>query len=193
LSRPLASATSRVSFSDPINVTHAIRRAANSLATLMVEIPRRRFLLASLSGLGIFLGAGCGTVLHPERRGQPGGPLDWKIVALDAVGLLFFFVPGVIAFAVDFATGAIYLPAGQYGIRRRKPDAERLVEVPFPKEPLSIETLERVVSRHTRRTVELTPGEYLTEPLATLDEFWPAATRLGGEDFSPRVEVSNAS
>jgi len=34
------------------------------------------------------------------------------VVALDAIGLLFFFVPGVIAFAVDFVTGAIYLPGG---------------------------------------------------------------------------------
>jgi hypothetical protein len=29
---------------------------------------------------------------------------------LDGIGLLVFLVPGVIAFAVDFATGAIYLP-----------------------------------------------------------------------------------
>lgn len=59
--------------------------------------------------------SGCGTILYPERRGQPAGPLDWKIVALDAVGLLLFFVPGVIAFAVDFTTGTIYLPSESYG------------------------------------------------------------------------------
>jgi hypothetical protein len=56
---------------------------------------------------------GCGTIIYPERRGQAAGPLDAGIVVLDAVGLLFFFVPGVVAFAVDFATGAIYLPKGQ--------------------------------------------------------------------------------
>ncbi|MCI5150078.1 MAG: hypothetical protein D3916_11935, partial [Candidatus Electrothrix sp. MAN1_4] len=28
------------------------------------------------------------------------------------IGLLLFLVPGVVAFAVDFATGAIYLPYG---------------------------------------------------------------------------------
>lgn len=56
---------------------------------------------------------GCGTIIYPERRGQPAGPLDAGIVILDAVGLLCFFVPGVVAFAVDFATGAIYLPKGQ--------------------------------------------------------------------------------
>src|SRR4029077_13755883 len=52
----------------------------------------------------------CGTLLYPERRGQPVGPLDAGVVALDAVGLLLFFVPGIVAFAVDFATGTIYLP-----------------------------------------------------------------------------------
>ena len=54
---------------------------------------------------------GCGTLLHGERRGQlHSNQLDWGIVALDGLGLLLFFVPGVVAFAVDFATGAIYLP-----------------------------------------------------------------------------------
>lgn len=55
----------------------------------------------------------CGTILYPERRDQDPGRVDADIVILDAVGLLFFLVPGVIAFAVDFATGAIYLPPGE--------------------------------------------------------------------------------
>lgn len=58
------------------------------------------------------LGA-CGTLLYPERKGQVSGRLDIGVVALDAIGLLFYFVPGVIAFAVDFVTGAIYLPGGR--------------------------------------------------------------------------------
>ena len=61
-------------------------------------------------GTAVFL-ASCGTVLYPERRGQPAGRLDVGVVALDGIGLLLFLVPGVIAFAVDFATGAIYLPS----------------------------------------------------------------------------------
>lgn len=56
----------------------------------------------------------CGTLLYPERRGQSGGKVDLAVVAMDAVGLLFFFVPGVIAFAVDFVTGAIYLQGGGF-------------------------------------------------------------------------------
>jgi hypothetical protein len=58
------------------------------------------------------LGA-CGTLLYPERKGQVSGRLDIAVIALDAIGLLFYFVPGVVAFAVDFVTGAIYLPGGR--------------------------------------------------------------------------------
>ncbi len=75
---------------------------------------RRRHLHRGISLIAAFSIAlttvSCGTILYPERRGQSGGKLDTTVVILDSIGLLFFFVPGVIAFAVDFATGAIYLP-----------------------------------------------------------------------------------
>lgn len=54
----------------------------------------------------------CGTLLYPERRGQTTGQIDVGVAALNAVGLVLFFVPGVVAFGVDFITGAIYLPSG---------------------------------------------------------------------------------
>lgn len=61
----------------------------------------------------VYSTTGCGTVLHPERRNRAhSGQIDWKIAAMNGLGLVLFFVPGVIAFAVDFYTGAIYLPAG---------------------------------------------------------------------------------
>ena len=53
---------------------------------------RREILHQALTASVLVVTAGCGTVLHPERRGQEAGPLDWNVVALDAVGLLFFFV-----------------------------------------------------------------------------------------------------
>lgn len=52
----------------------------------------------------------CGYLIHSERRGQDGGKVDWVIVGLDAIGLLFFIIPGLIAFAIDIGTGTIYLP-----------------------------------------------------------------------------------
>ncbi len=54
----------------------------------------------------------CGTLFYPDRRGQIEGKVDPVIVALDAVGILFYVIPGLIAFGIDFATGAIYLPGG---------------------------------------------------------------------------------
>src|SRR5689334_24627976 len=57
----------------------------------------------------------CGTLLYPERRGQPRGVIDPGVLLLDAVGLIFFVVPGLVAFAVDFSTGAIYYPPASYG------------------------------------------------------------------------------
>lgn len=56
--------------------------------------------------------AACGTILHPERRGQSGSRIDAGIAVLDGIGLLFFILPGVVAFAVDFSNGTIYLPGG---------------------------------------------------------------------------------
>ncbi|MED7669306.1 polyribonucleotide nucleotidyltransferase [Pseudomonas moraviensis subsp. stanleyae] len=56
--------------------------------------------------------AACGSIFYPDRRGQIDGKIDPAIAALDAVGLLFYIIPGLIAFAVDFATGAIYFEPG---------------------------------------------------------------------------------
>lgn len=56
-----------------------------------------------------FFISSCGTILYPERKGRRGGELDPAVVVLDAVGLLFFLIPGIVAFAVDFDTGCIYL------------------------------------------------------------------------------------
>jgi hypothetical protein len=57
--------------------------------------------------------AACGTLFYPERRGQIEGRIDPVVAALNAIGILFFVVPGLIAFAIDFTTGTIYLPGGR--------------------------------------------------------------------------------
>ena len=44
------------------------------------------------------------------RAGRTAARLTGRSPRLDALGLLLFFVPGVVAFVVDFSTGAIYLP-----------------------------------------------------------------------------------
>ena len=64
--------------------------------------------------LGLFLAlppAGCGTLFFAQRQKAPHSErLDPNILILDAVGLIFWVFPGLIAYGVDFYTGAIYLP-----------------------------------------------------------------------------------
>lgn len=75
------------------------------------SLKRRSALIITLL-LSLTLTA-CGTILYPERKGQISGRIDPAIAVLDGIGLLFFLVPGVIAFAVDFSDGTIYLPHGK--------------------------------------------------------------------------------
>ncbi len=58
----------------------------------------------------------CGTVFYPERRGQISGEIDPGVAILNGIGLLFYIIPGVVAFAVDFTTGAIYFPDARYSL-----------------------------------------------------------------------------
>jgi hypothetical protein len=124
----------------------------------------------------------CGTLLYPERRGQPRGIIDSGVLLLDAVGLIFFVVPGLIAFAVDFSTGAIYYPPApvggpitQNGLRR-----DDLVRVDVPKEELTQSKIEQVVSQQTGKPVSLEPGTFRAAEMSDLDEFGEQASRLGG-------------
>src|SRR5262249_7729458 len=104
----------------------SVRRCESGGGLLMKPLGhlRRGVRIAATLTLGLaFFLASCGTLLYPERRGQPVGRLDVGVVALDGVGLLLFLVPGVIAFLVDFATGAIYLPP-EYALLAPPPGAE---------------------------------------------------------------------
>ena len=62
----------------------------------------------------------CGTLFFPDRRGQIEGKIDPVVAGLNAVGILFYVIPGLIAFGIDFATGAIYLPNNQYSLAPEK-------------------------------------------------------------------------
>ncbi len=62
----------------------------------------------------------CGTLFYPDRRGQIDGKIDPAIAVLNAVGLLFYVIPGLIAFGIDFATGAIYFPDDQFSMAPEK-------------------------------------------------------------------------
>jgi hypothetical protein len=85
----------------------------------------------------------------------------------------------VIAFAVDFSTGAIYLPPNpSYGVDSRSKKNQSLVSVQVPHKELTQERLEQVASKHAGRDVRLVVGEYETAPLTKLDDFWTTREKL---------------
>jgi hypothetical protein len=90
---------------------------------------------------------GCGTLMYPDRRGYHSGRIDVGVAVLDGLGLLLFIIPGVIAYAVDFSDGAIYLPGGARGeLGMRK--------VYFPRTGNDAAEIERVVRAQTGRDVD---------------------------------------
>ena len=87
-----------------------------------------------VNGLRIFVCAaftiqlmGCGTLMYPERKGQKSGKIDAGVAILDGIGVLCFIIPGVIAFAVDFYNGTIYLP-GTSGGRSTEQNIQKSVQ-----------------------------------------------------------------
>jgi hypothetical protein len=112
--------------------------------------------------------AGCGTLLYPERRGQAAGKYDTDIILLDAAGLLVGIVPGVIAFAVDLTTGAIYLPVGQTSRTREIFGSVEIERVPF--EGDSLEDVEEALREHSGVDVDLrAPSVRFTRPAEDAD------------------------
>ena len=97
--------------------------------------------------------AGCGTIIYPERRGQTHGRIDIGIAILDAVGLFFFIVPGLIAFGVDFTTGAIYLPGGRH--RSVSPDVENMTVIRVNPRDLNDKMIEDVVRKYVGCSTEI--------------------------------------
>ena len=75
----------------------------------------RKFILSIFLISFVFL-TGCGTLFWPERRGNS-RHLDAGVAILDGIGLLFFILPGVIAYAVDLSTGCIFLSGGGHSHR----------------------------------------------------------------------------
>jgi hypothetical protein len=97
----------------------------------------------------------CGTILHPERKGQVDGRIDPSIAVLNGIGLLFFLVPGVIAFAVDFNNGTIYLP-NSADATEFDPNDARIVKTHGELTP---NQLQAVISAELGQPVDLTAAQ----------------------------------
>ena len=99
-------------------------------------------------------------------------------MGLNSIGLLFFFVPGVIAFAVDFINGTIYLPPYEYGMADQNQQNPELISVSIPPDQISPDEVGQLVSKHSGRKVILLPGEYETQPIESIDEFWSIERKM---------------
>jgi hypothetical protein len=151
-----------------------------------------------LAGAGSCCFAGCGTLFHSERCGQPhSSHIDWKVAALDGLGLLLFFVPGVIAFVVDFSTGAIYLPMDDYypayGATAQKglrPSTSGLRRVAVAREELRQPRIEQIIGEHVGQSISLAGNQIRLSPLRRLDQFAQQLRRHQSDaDFGAAVET----
>lgn len=145
----------------------------------------RRAGLVAVTAVSLVGVTACGTILYPERKGQVDGRIDPAVAVLDGIGLLFFLVPGVIAFAVDFATGAIYLPGSGY----TKLDLDEADMAKLKKGELDAAAIERLIRERTGKQVSLADpalrlrregAEAWQRPTAVLTGPQLAALRGGG-------------
>lgn len=151
---------------------------------------RTRVLALLLCALLVIKSSSCGTLLHPERVGQPrSGRIDPAVAVLDGVGLLLFVIPGAVAFAVDFYTGAIYLPAGYGAVGEASGEAVQQATVYVDPDELTAERIEQVVATQTGEEIRLEPGEYRTARINDLSEWEEVAAEL---EHAPAPESAPA-
>jgi len=109
--------------------------------------------------------AACGTIFYPERRGQISGRIDPAIAVMDAIGLLFYIIPGLLAFAVDFITGAIYLPGGKHA----QVDPQLLQKAVNPDGSIDNLRLKAIIQEQTGHGLPL-DNPYLIQQRGTLQQ-----------------------
>lgn len=145
--------------------------------TCAMPIDLRRGLTGLVLAASVTALVGCGTVFHPERKGQVSGRIDPAVAIANGVGLLFFIVPGVIAYAVDFSNGTIYLPSGHTSAGV---DALKL------EENMDVASLEKLLSDKSGKPVRLDDELLRVEEVASLDEAL-ALVRMAGIDDQARL------
>lgn len=119
--------------------------------------------------------SGCGSILYPERvRSHHSRDIDWKVAALDGLGLMLFFVPGVVAFVVDFYTGAIYLPPERtisYRPPSDSPVETALHRIEVPRSELNQTRIEETVASNTGHAVSLSDDTARASHLEDLEHY----------------------
>lgn len=135
----------------------------------------RRIVITGLAAAAAAFLSSCGTILYPDRAYQKNrGNLDPGIIILDGIGLFFFIIPGLIAFAVDFTTGAIYFPS-----KYQPGDRERTIFDRYDADAdLDRQEIERIVKLKTDRDIDLENDDVRAVELTSLDDFWLAYDQL---------------
>lgn len=79
-----------------------------------MDLFRNRFMVVVALAAVILATPGCGTLLHPARlEAKASTRLDTRVVILDCLWLFAGVIPGVVALATDFVTGAAYFSEGE--------------------------------------------------------------------------------
>ena len=140
-------------------------------------LSRRRF-QGLIVGWLAAASAGCGTLMYPERRGQSRtGGIDWTVAGMDAIGLVLFLVPGVVAFAIDYHNGSLFLPEGSASTSGKRTLRTVRLSSPHP----SREEIAAVISSETGEQLALDEGSFVTRQMETLDAFWSTEQSLIAE------------
>lgn len=129
----------------------------------------KRWLKGAVIGASVIAISGCGTLFYPERKGQLSGDIDPAVAVANGVGLLFFIVPGVIAYAVDFSNGTIYLPSRTSGD----------IDTQSLDDNMDIAALEKLLSEQAGQPVTLQSELMKVEEVESLDEAL-AMVRMSG-------------
>ena len=154
----------------------------------------KKVLMFLLCSVLVFQLVSCGTLLYPERQGQKQGTLDIVVVLLDAAGLIFFIIPGVIAFALDFHTGAIYLPPDHPRSQNKKliqTDQNDLYVLQINPEQLNVESLSSILTKEMGFPVRLDDPNLMVKkpdgPVDTAIELKRLSQFTAKADFFPSL------
>ncbi|MEE9368434.1 MAG: hypothetical protein V3V05_06175 [Pontiella sp.] len=142
----------------------------------------RRIMTTGLAVGAASLLSSCGTIIYPDRVNQEErGNLDPAIIILDGIGLFFFIIPGVIAFAVDFTTGAIYLPEGKENGDKERTIFDDLSMHTPANGKLQQQEIEDIVSKVSAVKINLSDSNVRAMELKHINQFWMAKSRLSGQ------------
>ena len=131
----------------------------------------RHALILTLVACLLLQMAACGVIIHPERKGQTTRDrIDPAIAILDGIGLLFFIIPGLVAYAVDFHYGTIYLPEG--GAQVEPGQERKIVAIQMDPDDMSRAKIMAAVAERTGLQLDADRESVHVYRMGSLEEIW---------------------